>query len=350
MVEDCVYHKFSGSKFIFLILYVDDILLASSDIGLLHETKKFLSNNFEMKDLGNASFVLGIQILRDRFQGILRLSQKRYIEKLLNRFGMKDCSLGDTPVAKGDKFSLTQCPKNNLEIEEMQKIPYTSAVGSLMYVQVCTRPDIAFIVGMLGRYMSNTGVYHWKTAKRVMRYLKRTKDFMLTYRRSDSLEIFGYSDSDFTGRQDSKRSTSGYVYMLSGGAISWRSAQHTLIASSTTTGEFVACYEASNHGIWLLNFVTGLHVVKGIERPLKLYCDNNSAVLYSNNNRSSSKSKHIDIKFLVVKERVQNDQLSIEHIGTNSMIADSLTKGLPPKVFHQHTTNMGVILYEDIQF
>ena len=100
MVEDCVYHKFSGSKFIFLILYVDDILLASSDIGLLHETKKFLSKNFEMKDLGNAYFVLGIQILRDRSQGILRLSQKSYIEKVLNRFDMKDCSSGDTPVAK----------------------------------------------------------------------------------------------------------------------------------------------------------------------------------------------------------------------------------------------------------
>ena len=271
LVEDCVYHKFSGSKFIFLILYVDDILLASSDIGLLHETKKFLSKNFEMKDLGNASFVLGIQILRDRSQGILRLSQKSYIEKVLNRFGMKDCSSGDTPVAKGDKFSLTQCPKNNLEIEEMQKIPYASAVGSLMYAQVFTRPDIAFIVGMLGRYMSNPGVDHWKAAKRVMRYLKRTKDFMLTYRRSDSLEIFRYSNSNFAGCQDSKRSTSGYVFILAGGVISWSSAKQTLIASSTMAVEFIACYEASNHGIWLRNFVTGLRVVKGIERPLKLY-------------------------------------------------------------------------------
>ena len=107
MVEDCVYHKFSGNKFIFLILYVDDILLASSDIGLLHETTKFLSKNFKMKDLGNASFVLGIQILQDLSQGILQSSQKSYIEKVLNRFGMKDCSSGYTPVAKGDKFSLT---------------------------------------------------------------------------------------------------------------------------------------------------------------------------------------------------------------------------------------------------
>ena len=233
MVEDCVYHKFSGSKFIFLILFFDDILLASSNIGLLHETKKFLLKNFEMKDLGNASFVLGIQILRDCSQGILRLSKESYIEKVLNRFGIKDCSSRDTPITKGDKFSLTQCPKNNLEIEEMQKIPYTSVMGSLMYAPVCTRSDIAFIVGMLGRYMSNPGVDNWKEAKREIRYLKRTKDFMLTYRRSDSLEIFGYSDSNFAGCQDSKRSTSGYVFMLSRGVISWRNAKHTLIASST---------------------------------------------------------------------------------------------------------------------
>ena len=112
--------------------------------------------------------------------------------------------------------------------------------------------------------------------------------------------------------------------------------------------EFVACYETSNHEIWLWNFVTGLCILEGVERPLKLYCDNKSAVIYSNNNRSSFKSKHIDIKFLVVKERVQSGQISIEHIGTNSMIADPLTKGLPAKVFHEHTAHMGVILCEDI--
>ena len=204
---------------------------------------------------------------------------------------------------------------------------------------------------MFGRYMSNLGVDHWKAAKRVMQYLKRTKDFIIMYRRSDSLEVIGYSDFDFVGCQDSKQSTSTYVFMLARGVISWRSSKHTLITSSTMATEFIACYEASNHGIWLRNFVNGLHVVKRIEMPLNLYCcDNNSAVLYSNNNRSSSKSKHIDIKFLVVKEIVQNGQLSIEHIGTNSMIVDSLTKGLSPKVFHQHTASMGVILYEDIKF
>ena len=341
-VEDCVYHKFSGSKFIFLVLYVDDILLACNDIGLLHETKSFLTKHFEMKDLGDASFVLGIQILRDRSQGILGLSQKSYIEKVLSRFGMKGCASTDTPITKGDRFSLKQCPKTDLEIKEMQKIPYSSAIGSLMYAQVCTRPDIAFVVGLLGRYLSNPGLDHWKAAKRVMRYLQRTKDFMLTYRKSDSVEIIGYSDSDFAGCPDSRRSTSGYVFVLAGGAISWKSVKQTLVATSTMAAEFMACFEASIHGIWLRNFVTGLRVVSGIERPLKLYCDNKSAVLFSNNNRSSVKEKHIDIKFLSLKEKVQNGQISIEHIRTDSMLADPLTKGLPPKVFHEHTAHMGV--------
>ncbi|XP_027171647.1 uncharacterized protein LOC113771242 [Coffea eugenioides] len=172
---------------------------------------------------------------------------------------------------------------------------------------------------------------------------------MLTYRKSDELEIIGYIDSDYAGCKDTMKSTSGYVYLLAGGVISWKSAKQSLIASFTMAAEFITCYEASNQGIWLRNFITELRVVDGFERPLKLFCDNKSAVLYSNNNRSSTKSKHIDIKFLAVKERVQNGQLSIEHIGTNSMVADPLTKGLPPKLFHEHTTHMGVVLLNDDQ-
>ena len=152
---------------------------------------------------------------------------------------------------------------------------------------------------------------------------------MLTYKSSNQLEIFiGYSDSDYARCQESKRSNSGYIYLLAGGAIFWRSAKQTLIVSSTMEEEFMACYKASNHGIWLQNFIIGLHILDGIERPLKLCCENKSIVLYSNNNRSSFKSKHIDIKFLVLKEKVQSEQISIEHIKTNSMITDMLTYGL----------------------
>ena len=146
-----------------------------------------------------------------------------------------------------------------------------------MYAQVCTRPNITYIVGMLGRYLSNLGMNHWKKAKRVIRYLQRTKYYMLTYRRSSHLEIVGYSDSNFAGCLDSKRSTLGYIFMLAGGAISWKSVKQTLIVSSTMETEFIACYKRSNHGIWLRNFITELRIVDGIEKPLRINCDNKAA-------------------------------------------------------------------------
>ena len=134
--DECIYHKFSGSKYIFLALYVNEILLATNDLNLLRDTKQFLSNNFDMKNLGNASYVLGIQIYRDCSKDILGLSQKGYIEKLLQRYNMQDCKLLDTPIAKGDKLSLSQYQKNALEIPEMEKFLYAQVVVSLMYAQV----------------------------------------------------------------------------------------------------------------------------------------------------------------------------------------------------------------------
>jgi hypothetical protein len=130
-------------------------MFATSDLGLLHETKRFLSMNFEMKDMDEASYVIGIEIFRDRSRRLLGLSQKAYIKRVLERFRMDKCSAGDAPIQKGDKFSLMQCPQNEWERKQMERIPYASAVGSLMYAQTCTRPDISFVVGMLGRYQVN---------------------------------------------------------------------------------------------------------------------------------------------------------------------------------------------------
>jgi hypothetical protein len=139
-------------EFIFLILYVDDILLASSDVSLLLETKRFLSSNFDMKDLGEALFVLGIEIHQDRRKGVLGLSQKAYLEKILKKFSMYACNPTPAPIVKGDKYESFQSPRNQYEIDQMKSVPYASAVGSLMYAQVCTRPDLTFVTGMLGRY------------------------------------------------------------------------------------------------------------------------------------------------------------------------------------------------------
>ena len=140
-----------------------------------------LSTHFDMKDLGEASYVLGIKILRDRANGVLKLSQRTYVEKILKRFNMHNYSSTRAPIVKGDKFSKAQCPQNYHEREEMRTIPYSSLVGSLMYAQVSTHPNIAFVVGMLGRYLSNPRSQHWKAAKKVLRYFQGTKDLMLTY-------------------------------------------------------------------------------------------------------------------------------------------------------------------------
>ena len=165
--------------------------------------------NFEIKDFGDASFVLSIQIHRDHSQGILELSQKGYIEKVLKRYDIQNYKSGDTSVVKRDKFSLQWCPKNGFEEKEMQKIPYASAVGSLMYAQICTRSDIAYIIGMLDRYLSNPELDHWKATKQILRYLQKIKDYMLTYWRSDKLEIIGYTDFDYIGCQDTMKSNKG---------------------------------------------------------------------------------------------------------------------------------------------
>ena len=232
-MDHYIHHKVSGSKIIFLVLYVDDILLASNDLGLLHEVKGFLLQQFDMKDMSEASYVIGIKIERDRSQRILGLSQETYINKVFERFCMKDCSPGIAPIVKCDRFSLNQCPSNDLEKKEMKNISYAFVVRSLMYAQVCTRPDISYAIGMLGKYQSNPSLEYWKAIKKVMRYVKGTRDYKLTYKRFDHLDVVGYSSSDFAGCLDSRKSTSGYVFLLAKEAISWKSAKQTLVASST---------------------------------------------------------------------------------------------------------------------
>ncbi|XP_048229047.1 secreted RxLR effector protein 161-like [Ricinus communis] len=165
---------------------------------------------------------------------------------------------GIVPIQKGDKFNLMQCPKNELEQEQMKNIPYVSVVGSLIYAQTCTRPDISFTVRILGRNQSNPGLDQWKAAKEILRYLQGTKDYMLTYRRSNHLEVIGYPGSDFAGCVDTKKSTFGYLFLLAKGAVSWKSAKQSVIVAFTMEAEFVACFEAIVHGLWLRNFISGL--------------------------------------------------------------------------------------------
>ena len=225
----------------------------------------------------------------------------------------------------------------------MKVDPYSSVVGSLMYAQVCTRPDIFFVVGVLGRYLSDLGQSHWKAAKKCLRYLQGTNDLMLTYQCIDTLEVVGFSDSDYAGFMDDKKSTSCYISMMADGAVSWKSVKKTLTTCSTMEAEYVTCYEATCHAIWLWNFISALGVVHSISRPVKLLYDNFTAISFFRNTKSTSRSKYIDVKFYFVKEKVEESPISIEHTPTTSMLADTLTKDLPICVFQEHVTRMELL-------
>jgi hypothetical protein len=339
--ESCVYKKRNGKVVVFLVLYVDDILLIGNDVGVLSSVKAWLSSQFEMKDLGEAGHILGIKLIRDRKNRMLGLSQATYIDVILARFSMQDSKKGFLPFRHGINLSKDQCPKTPEEMVKMKAVPYASAVGSLMYAMLCTRPDICFAVGMVSRFQSNPGQEHWTAVKHILKYLKRTRDHMLVFQ-SDSLLPHGYTDSDFMSDRDSRKSTSGYVFTLGGGAISWRSVKQSCIADSTMEAEYVAASEAAKEAVWLRNFLFDLEVVPSVQSAITLYCDNSGAVANSKEPRAHKKGKHIERKYHLIREIVQRGDVAVTKIASANNLADPFTKSLPAKTFDSHVEGMGV--------
>ncbi|XP_075088123.1 secreted RxLR effector protein 161-like [Nicotiana tabacum] len=159
-------------------------------------------------------------------------------------------------------------------------------------------------------------------AKKVMRYLQRTKDFMLVYKKVDDLDLLVYSDSDFAGCQDTMKSTSRYIFMLSGGAISWKSEKQSITTTSTMEAEFIACFETASHAVWMKNFLTKLQILDFISKPVIIFCDNSAAVFFPKNNKRTRSSKHASLKFLKVRDMVKEGDICIDHISTDSMLVD----------------------------
>ena len=225
------------------------------------------------------------------------LSQASYINKVLTRFSMNNSKKGLLPFGHGLVLSKEQCPKTQEERSCMDGIPYASAVGSLMYAMLCTRPDICFAVGMVSRYQSNPGPEHWTAVKHILKYLRRTKDYMLMYG-GDELIPVGYTDSDFMSDKYSRKSTSGHLFTLGGGAVSWRSIKQNCIADSTVEAKYAAVYEVAKEAVWLKKFPVALKVVLASLCPITLYCDNSGAVAQSKEPRNHGKGKHLERKFI----------------------------------------------------
>nr|GEV50093.1 retrovirus-related Pol polyprotein from transposon TNT 1-94 [Tanacetum cinerariifolium] len=249
--DPCVYFKrFGNNDFIILLLYVDDMLVASPNKDHINKLTAQLTREFEMKDLGPANKILGVQIHRDIVSRKFWLSQKSYVKKILQRFNMQDCKPISTLFPTNVKLSSKMSPSSEKERMEMSRVPYASAVGSLMFVMICTGPDIAHAVGVVSRYMTKPGREHWEAVKRIFRYIKGTSDVALCFGESD-LIVKGYVDSDYAGDIDGSKSTTGYLFALCGGTVSWVSKLQSVVAMSKTKAEYVATAQASKEAVWL---------------------------------------------------------------------------------------------------
>ena len=228
--DHCCYFKRYEGSYILLLLYVDDMLLAGPSAKDIEALKEQLSQEFAMKDLGDAKQILGMRITRDKEAGKLLLSQSDYIEKVLKRFNMENAKPVSTPLGSQFKLSNKDSPKNDSERASMRNTPYASAIGSIMYAMICTRPDIAHAVGVVSRFMSNPGKQHWEAVKWILRYLRGTTDRVLCFG-SNELALTGFVDADLAGSDlDERRSTSGYVFTYGGTVVSWTSRLQKIVA------------------------------------------------------------------------------------------------------------------------
>jgi len=294
----------------------------------IQEVKDHLKAHFKLRDLGPQTWLLGVEIIRDRAKRTLQLSQRQYILDLLKRFDLSDINTVSTPMDPSVKLSDAQCPTSSKEIEEMHSIPYLQAVGSLMNLAVATRPDIAYAVGVLARFSKNPGVTHWKAVKHIFRYLKRTLDLKLTYSpNSNATELFTtYTDADHAGNPDNGKSTGGYIVKMGSGAISWQSKLQSIVALSTTEAEYVAATSASQEILWLRNLFSELGYK--FSSPSTLYIDNQSALAVAKNPEHHGRMKHLDLRFYWLRNEVEKGTIQLAHLRTSDMPADILTKAL----------------------
>eukprot|EP00253_Pinus_taeda_P004933 PITA_04933 len=234
---------------------------------------------------------------------------------------MQDSKPVKVPIPVGVRLSVEQCPKTQEEEEDMSRVPYASAVGSLMYAMVCTRRDIAHAVGVLSRFMSKPGKEHWTTVKWVFRYLRGTSDY------------------DWAGDLDQRRSPSGYVFNLFGSAVSWMSKKQSIVALSTTEAEYVAAAHASKEVVWLQRLCSSMGLV---QEAIRIDCDSQSAIFLVKNPAYHPKTKHIDVQYHFVKDMIEDKKVLLVKVDTLKNTADALTKSVSSKKFSRCRETMGV--------
>ncbi|GJT33168.1 retrotransposon protein, putative, ty1-copia subclass [Tanacetum coccineum] len=337
--EPCVYLKSSGSYIDILILYVDDILLMGNNISMLQDVKSYLGKCFAMKDLSDAAYILGIKIYRDRSKRLIGLCQSAYIEKILKRYSMENSKRRTISMQEKLKLSKSQ-GASTAEIQCMQKIPYALVVGSIMYDVRCAHPDVAFAQNMTSRFQQNLGEIHLTTVKNILKYLQNTKDMFLVYggNMERELRVSCYTDAGYLTDADTLRSQTGYVFVLNGGAVDWKSTKQSIFATSSIDAEYIAAFDASKEAVWIRKFIYGLGIVPTIEEPIST-----GAIAIAKDHGITKGARHFRAKVHYRCETIEMGDVKIKKIYTEDNLADPFTKALAYPKHSELTKNIGLI-------
>ena len=277
--------------------------------------------------------MLGIEVKRDRPKRKLYSSQQEYIEQVLSRFGMEQSKPVTTPMERLSSKSTSESSE-----PAPQGTPYRHAIGSLIYLVTGSRPDIAFAVSRLSKYLESPLQSHWIAVKRVLRYPAGTRKHAICYDGTRGIEVKGYSDSDYAGCIETRKSTSGYIFLIAGGAVSWKSKKQTNTATSTCEAEYMACCTATKEADWLSRLLAD---IRGLDmpEPISIGIHNAGTIYLAGNPANNERSKHIDVQYHFVRECVDSNKINLRHCNTDDQLADSLTKPLE-RIKHSKFTKL----------
>lgn len=326
--ELCLYIKKSDNKINYLLLYVDDLIIAGNCKDNIDSVKLELSNAFRMYDLGELKHFLGITVRR--VEDGIYLNQKHYILNILKRFGMEDCRECKTPMDPKLDIHLLQ---ENAASER----PIRELVGSITHLMLCTRPDLSSSINICSRYQDKPSEALWTCLKRILRYIKGTADFELCYNKCNE-KLIGYADSDLGGDATDRKSTSGYPFKVFGCLVSWNTKKQKCVAISSTEAEYLALAEAVKEGIWLENLLTDF----GCAKTGFIVFEDNQSCIKLTSKYEHKRLKHIDIKYNFLNDLVINKTVKVEYICTKNQIADILTKCLVGELFVKHRYDLGL--------
>ncbi len=333
-----MYVKWRGSNPIFVVLYVDDLLLASGDAVLLATTKDMLKTCFKMKDLGPVKYCLGLTVTRDRSKRRMWINHEAFIRGAVEAMGPDDVAIRSTPMEAG--LRLQAAAENDPLLSTEAIITFQQVLGKAVYAAHRTRPDIANAVGAIGAHNSCPRKSHWEALRRVMRYLRGTAALGLYFDGAmcgDEILLTGCVDADY-GNHPDRKSITGYLFQLGGATISWRSKKQDSTSSSTVEAEYMAATQAVKEALWLRGLLQEL----GSPQPgaTRILEDNQGCIAISKDPCLKSGTKHIDIQFHFTREKVRRGAVTLEYVGTADQTADLLTKPLPGPAFQHHRAAM----------